>query len=133
MTKLNSADSLPIENEPVDVVPCQLSPLRPYVSSPSANSFSSSNRSQSSTPDLVLAANCPPLKEADRYAYLDIEETPSKDSSFSEREVEQAVLCDHEAAPLPNGLDSSGETLVEDASLRAAREESRYVISLIVR
>lgn len=123
--KLKSADALPIEDEPVDIIPCQISPLRPYVSSPSVNSFSSSSRSQSPTPDLALVANSSPLKETDCYAYLDIEETPSKHSKISENLVEQAVLYDHESTPVANGPDSSGETLVENTNLPATREELR--------
>jgi len=121
--KLKSADALPIEDESTDVVPCQVSPLRPYVFSPSVGSFNSSNRSQSSTPDLELAANCPPLNEPDRYAYLEIEETLSNHSSVSEKQVELAIFRDDEDTPLANGPDSSGETLVEDTSLPATHEE----------
>jgi hypothetical protein len=106
---------------------CSLSnlPITSLRVSPSVNSFNSSIRSQSPTPDLVLIANSSPVKETDRYAYLDIEETASKHSSVSEKQVEQAVLCDHEDTPLANGLDSSGETLVEDTSLPAVQEEPR--------
>ena len=123
--KLKSADALPIENEPVDVVPYQISPLHPYVLPPSVNSFIPSGRSQSPTPDLVIVANSSPLKETDRHACVDTEETPSKYSSTSEKEVEQAILCDHEGTPLVNGLDSSGETLVENSNLLATQEEQR--------
>ena len=121
--RLKSADALPIENEPIDVAPYQISPLRPYVPSPGVNPFRPSGRSQSPTPDLVIVANPAPLKETDRHACVDIEETPSKYSSISEKEVEQAILCDHEGTPLVNGLDSSGETLVETSNLLATQEE----------
>jgi len=123
--KLKPADALPIENEPIDVIPCRISPLRPYVSPPSVGSFGSSSRSQSPAPDLVLVANSSPLKEQGRYAYVEIEETPSRHSSASEEQVEQAVLYDHEGTPLANGPDSSGETLVENTNLSAAQEEPR--------
>ena len=121
---LKSADALPIENERINVAPCQISPLRPYVYSPIVDPSSSSSRPQSPTPDLVLVAKSP-LKETDRYAYVEIEDTPSRNSSVSERQVEQAVLCDYEGTPLANCLDSSGETLVENANLSAAQEEPR--------
>jgi hypothetical protein len=123
--ELKSADALPIENEPIDDTPSQISPLRPYVSPPSVGSCNSSIRSQSPTPDLLLIANSSPVRETDRYAYGDIEETASEHSSASEKQVEQAVLCDHEDTPLANGLDSSGETLVENTSLSAVQEEPR--------
>lgn len=122
---LKSADALPIEDERIDVTPCQISPLRPYMHSPIVDSSSSSSRPQSPTSDLVLVANSSPLKETDRYAYVETEDTPSKHSSVSERQVEQAVLCDYEGTPLANCLDSSGETLVENANLSTAQEEPR--------
>src|SRR5258706_15113136 len=125
LMKLKSADALPIENETIDVVPYQISPLRPYVPSPSVNSFSPSGRSQLPTPDLILVANSSPLKETDRYAHVEIEETPSSHSSISEKQVEQAILCDYEGTPLANCLDSSGETLVENNNLPATQEEPR--------
>lgn len=131
LMKLKPADALPIEDESTDVVPCQVSPLRPYVSPPSVNSFDPSNNSQSSTPDLDLAANCPLLNETDRYVYLEIEETPSKHSNISEKQVELAIFYENEDTPLENGLDSSGETLIEDASLLATHKESRYVSPFI--
>lgn len=130
--KLKSADALPIEDESTDVVPCQVSPLRPYLSSPSVNSFSPSDHPQSPTPAWDSAAKCPPLKETDRYEYLEIGESPSKHSDFSEKQVERAVFCDNET-PLANGLDFSGETLIEDASLPAAYRGSRSVIRLVLR
>ena len=40
LVKLKSADALPIENETIDVVPYQVSSLRPYVPPPSVDSFS---------------------------------------------------------------------------------------------
>ena len=120
--KLKSADALPIENEPIDVAPYQISPLRPYVPSPGVNPFRPSGRSQSPTPDLVIVA---PLKETGRHACVETEETPSKNSSTSEKEVEQAILCDHEGTPLANGLDSSVETLVENSNSYATQEEPR--------
>ena len=123
--KLKSADALPIENEPIDVAPYQISPLRPYVPSPGVNPFRPSGRSQSPTPDLVIVANFSPLKETGRHACVETEETPSKNSSISEKEVERAILCDHEGTPLANGLDSSVETLVENSNSYATQEEPR--------
>jgi hypothetical protein len=122
--KLKSPDALPVEDESTDVVPsCRVSPLRPYVSSPNANSFNSSNHSQLSTPGLDLVANCPPLNESGCYASLEVGDTPSKYSNISEKQVELAIFCDDEAAPSANGPDFSGETFVEDAALPATRKE----------
>ena len=123
--KLKSADALPSENETIDVVPYQISPLRPYVPPPSVDSFNHSGRSQLPRPDLVLVANSSPLKETGRYAHVEIDETSSSHSSISEKQVEQAILYDHEDSPLANGLDSSGETLVENSNLSATQEELR--------
>jgi len=129
--KLKSADALPVEDESIGVIPCQISPIRPYVSLPSVNSFSSSGRPQSSIPELDHLVNCTRLKETDSYAYLEIEETPSKSSSTSEKQVEQAILYSNEDAPLANGIDTSGETLVEDSSSPATLEELRQAIPFI--
>lgn len=131
--KLKLADALPIEDESADIVPCQVSPLRPYLSSPNVNSFSSSDHPQSPTPNWDPAAKYPPLQETDRYAYLEIGESPSKHSEFSEKQVELAVFCDNEETPLANGVDFSGETLVEDLSLPTAYKGSRSVIRLVLR
>ena len=122
-TKLISADALPIESEPVDVVPYQIPPLRPYVPSPTVNLFIPSGRSQSPTPDLVIVANSSPLKETNRHACVEVETTPSANSSISEKEVEQAILCDYEGTPSANGLDSSVETLVENSNLPTTQKE----------
>ena len=101
LVKLNSADALPIENETIDVVPYQVSPLRPYVPPPSGDSFSPSGCSQLPTPHLVLVANSSPLKETDRYVHVEIEEISSSHSSIPEKQVEQAILCDHEDYTCP--------------------------------
>ena len=125
LVTLKLADALPIENENIDVVPYQVSSLRPYVPPPSVDSFSPSGRSQLPTPHLVLVANSSPLKETDRSAHVEIEETSSSHSSISEKQVEQAILGDHEDTPSANGVDSSGETLVENSNLPTTREEPR--------
>jgi hypothetical protein len=120
--KLKSTDALPIENESTDVVASQLSPLRPYVSECRLGSSSSSPHYQSSTPDLAPARDDSACKETDRQAYLETEETPSQHSSYSEQQVEQAILYHPEDTPLGHELDSSGDTLVEDTGLLATHE-----------
>jgi hypothetical protein len=73
---------------------------------------------------LASTANYSPLKVTGRYAYLEIEETPSKHSVYSEKQVEQAILYGRDDTPSANNLDSSGATLVDYTNLPVAQGES---------
>ena len=118
--KLKSADSLSIEDESIDVVACQVSPLRPYLPSAGVDSLSYSNCYQPLTPDLIHTANCSSFKEPNRHVNLGVEQTPSRHSTFSEKQVEQSILYDDDDIIFAKGLDSSGETLVGDTATHEA-------------